>query len=82
MATAGAVLTKKHEGKVLVASSRRDFRAKVLRSLDPGLTQASEAAGGADALMKLEDSEFGTLLMDAEIEDLDVEDLVQTIRAR
>jgi DNA-binding NtrC family response regulator len=82
MATAIATLRKKHEGKILIASSRDSFRAKVLKSLDSRPEQAAEAAGGAEALMKLEGNEYGTLLVDPEIEDLDVQELVQTIRAR
>lgn len=82
MATAGAVVTKRHEGKILIASSREDFRARIRKCLEPQAVEAFEAAGGADALMKLEGSEFGALWVDPQIEDLDVEELVQTIRVR
>ena len=68
-------------GKILVASSRAGFRASVVRHLFPA-AQPSEAAGGAEALIKLEESEFGTLVLDPCIEDLDAEELVATIRRR
>ena len=41
-----------------------------------------EAAGGADALIKLESNEFGTVLLDPEIEDLDVPELVGVMQQR
>ncbi|HEY6464394.1 MAG TPA: sigma-54 dependent transcriptional regulator [Candidatus Acidoferrales bacterium] len=43
---------------------------------------AAEAAGGADALMKLEREDFQTLVLDPDIEDLDPDELVEMIQAR
>ena len=43
---------------------------------------AVEAAGGADALMKLERGGFQTLLLDQHIEDLDPDELVDMIQTR
>ncbi len=82
MATASAALTKRKAGMILVASSRKGFREKVIRELEPNATRAAEAAGGADALIKLERSEYRTLLVDPRLEDLDVGELVETIRGR
>jgi transcriptional regulator with GAF, ATPase, and Fis domain len=45
-------------------------------------TFAAEAAGGADALMKLEGGGFQTLLLDRDIEDLDPDELVGMIQTR
>jgi transcriptional regulator with GAF, ATPase, and Fis domain len=67
--------------KVLVASPREDFRKSVLASLPPAQC-AAEAAGGADALLKLGEQDFRTLLLDPRLEDLDVSELVEMIRAR
>jgi DNA-binding NtrC family response regulator len=69
-------------GKILVASPRAELRKLILKTLATPAAQAAEVAGGADALMKLEESEFRTLLLDPQLEDLDVEELVATIRAR
>jgi transcriptional regulator with GAF, ATPase, and Fis domain len=82
MAAATAVLTKSAAGKALVASSRAEFRSTVLKGLASAGTLGAEAAGGADALIKLESNEFCTLYLDPQIEDLDVEELVATIHFR
>jgi DNA-binding NtrC family response regulator len=82
MAAATALLTKNAVGKALVASSQAEFRNRILRGLAPSGTQATEATGGADALIKLEIGEFRMLYLDSQIEDLDVEELVATIHAR
>lgn len=68
--------------RVLVASSRADFRRTVLASLPSAECAAEEAGGGADALLKLGERDFRTLLLDPRLEDLDVNELVETIRAR
>src|SRR5271155_1500027 len=79
MAAPTAVLTRSAAGKTLVASSHAEFRARTLKGLAPVSTPTREAAGGADALLKLESGEFDTLYLDAQIEDLNVEELVATI---
>jgi DNA-binding NtrC family response regulator len=70
------------EGKILVASSRAEFRKRVLKCLTPRLVQPAEAAGGADALNQLASNDFGTVLLDPQIEDLDVPELVGVIQLR
>jgi DNA-binding NtrC family response regulator len=82
MAAATAILMKNGMGKTLVASSQAEFRDRILRGLASSGTPAAEAAGGADALIKLETSEFRTIYLDSQIEDLDVEELVATIHTR
>lgn len=82
MAAASAQWSSRYEGRMLVVSSRAEVRERVLKCLSPESAFASEAAGGADALMKLEGDEFGTLVLDPQIDDLDVTELVSTIRGR
>jgi transcriptional regulator with GAF, ATPase, and Fis domain len=82
MSAASAVPSKYLEGKILVASPHAHLRKQILKALSPPAGQTVEAAGGADALMKLERSEFRTLLLDPALEDLDVDELVATVRAR
>ena len=82
MSAPSPALAIDRQGKVLVVSSRTEFRAKVMKGLAPGVLPATVAAGGADALNKLEESEFCTLVLDSQIQDLDVEELVATVRAR
>lgn len=82
MSAATQILTKELKGKVLVASPYAPLREQMLRKLAVPNTSVSEALGGADALLKLEESDFGTLLLDSRIEDLDVEELMATLRGR
>lgn len=79
---ASATLASSAQGRVLVASSRADYRANLIGKLTSTATFAIEAAGGADALMKLENGAFHTLLLDTQIEDLDADELVGMIQAR
>ncbi len=67
---------------MLVVSPRAEVREQVLKCLSAEPAATIEAAGGADALMKLEGSEFGTMVLDPQIDDLDVTELVSTIRGR
>ena len=82
MSAASAVLSRIRGGKILVASPRAELRKQILETLAFRAAQAAEAVGGADALMRLEQSEFRTLLLDSQLEDLDVEELVGKIRDR
>jgi DNA-binding NtrC family response regulator len=82
MSAATQVLTKDLKGKVLVASPHAPLREQMLRRLAVPNASISEAQGGADALLKLEKSDFGTLLLDPRIEDLDVGELMATLRGR
>ncbi len=75
-------LTKELKGKVLVASPYAPLRAHMVKNLAAPNASVSEARGGADALLKLEKSDFGTLLLDPRIDDLDVGELMATLRGR
>jgi DNA-binding NtrC family response regulator len=81
MSAASAIVEWCGEGKVLVASSRADVRLRILREF-PGAGQASEAKGGADALIQLAAANFRMLLIDPHLEDLNVQELIETIRSR
>jgi DNA-binding NtrC family response regulator len=83
-AASASVTTGTNAGsaRILVASSRAEFRERVLKCLAPSVVPNGEAAGGADALIKLESNEFGTVLLDPEIEDLDVPELVGVMQRR
>ncbi len=79
---AGAIVSRSAEARVLVASSRPEFRANMIGKLTAERAMAAEAAGGADALMKLERGRFQTLVLDPHIEDLDPDELVDMIQTR
>jgi DNA-binding NtrC family response regulator len=68
--------------RVLVASSNESFRR--LWAGKPGYEAAEmeEAAGGADALAKLEAENWGEVLLDRHLHDLDVNEVLQIIRGR
>src|ERR1700690_2327413 len=82
MAAAAAIPLSIGQGRVLVASSHSEFRRKVLESLGLAVPETAEASGGADALLKLEENDFRTLLIDSHLEDLNADELVSTIRGR
>jgi DNA-binding NtrC family response regulator len=82
MSVASATLARLQSGRVLVASSRSEVREKILKDLWPAANELAEAAGGADALIKLEENDFRTLVLDRQLDDLDVDELVSTIRGR
>ena len=82
MSAAGPILIKKRNGKVMIVSPSQELREKVSSSLGPESQPVTEAAGGAEALLKLRESDFCTLMLDPNIEDLHTEELVATIRAR
>src|SRR5579859_5880748 len=75
-------LLKELKGNVLVASPYAPLRAQMLETLDVPHNSVSEAKGGADLLLKLEQSDFATLLLDPRIEDLDLEELIAILRGR
>src|SRR5690348_1425663 len=82
MSAVTQILTKELKGRVLVASPHAALREQMLRRLAVPNASVSEAQGGADAILKLEKSDFGTLLLDPRIEDLDVGELMATLRVR
>ena len=82
MSAAAAVPQLVGQGRILVASSHSEFREKILRSLGCAPAETVEASGGAETLLKLEERDFRTLLIDRDLEDLDSEEVVSTIRCR
>jgi len=80
--SAGATRAQIRDGSVLVASSRPEFRANMIGKLSSQSVFTAEAAGGAEALMKLESGAFRTLVLDPKIDDLDADELVGMIQVR
>jgi len=67
--------------RVLVASSRQAFRRRFIDSRVDA-AQVGEAAGGADALAKLQAEKWDEVLLDSQLHDLDVCDVVRLIHFR
>src|SRR5271169_6818788 len=68
--------------RVLVASSNESFRRLWARRPEYEKAEMEEAAGGADALAKLESENWGEVLLDRHLHDLDVDEVLHTIRER
>jgi len=68
--------------RVLVASSNESFRRLWAGKPEYETAEMEEAAGGADALAKLESENWGEVLLDRHLHDLDVDEVLQTIRER
>src|SRR5215472_4905385 len=81
MAT-GATHSAVRGPRVLVASSRESFRRRWIEHPEYDAAQIEEAAGGADALAKLESENWGEVLLDRRLHDLNVDEVVQIIRMR
>jgi len=69
-------------GGVLVASASNALREQVRHSLHAECWPVSEAFGGADALVKLENGNWQLLFLDRHLPDLDAEELIHIIRRR
>jgi DNA-binding NtrC family response regulator len=68
--------------RVLVASSNESFRRLWAGKREYEMVEMEEAAGGADALAKLESENWGEVLLDRHLHDLDVDEVLHIIRAR
>ncbi|MBZ5642870.1 MAG: sigma-54 dependent transcriptional regulator [Acidobacteriia bacterium] len=68
--------------RVLIASSNQEFRRQCAGNPQYGAVDVEEAAGGADALAKLESANWGEVLLDRRLHDLDVNEVLHIIRAR
>jgi CheY-like chemotaxis protein len=66
----------------IVASPDPLFRRRILQDLATQSWPVEEVCGGAEALALLEGGKCQTLLLDRWLPDLDVDELVGTIRAR
>ena len=82
MTTSGLNAVRKTHLSTLVASSDSLLRKQVLQQLAMSNCCVEEASGGAEALALLEEGNCRTLLLDPSLPDLEVEELVATIRAR
>jgi len=81
MATAETNLGTRNS-RVLVASSNESFRKLWVGKAEYETADMEVAAGGADALAKLESENWGEVLLDRHLHDLDVNEVLQIIRGR
>lgn len=70
------------QGRVLIVSSDAAFRIKWSGLPLYDGKAIEEAAGGADALAKLESASWGEVLLDRKLHDLDVDEVLRTIKSR
>src|ERR1700682_1778913 len=68
--------------RVLIASSNEEFRRQWVGNPQFDASDIEEAAGGADALAKLESQDWSEVLLDRRLHDLDVSEVVSIIRSR
>jgi len=68
--------------RVLVASSKESFRRQWIGNPEYDAAEIEEAAGGADALAKLESENWGEVLLDRRLHDLNIDEVLQIIRGR
>jgi DNA-binding NtrC family response regulator len=68
--------------RVLIASSNAAFRRQCIGNPEYDAVNIEEAAGGADALAKLESESWGEVVLDRRLHDLDVDEVIKTIRMR
>ena len=68
--------------RVLIASSNEAFRRRWIGNPEYYTADMEEAAGGADALAKLDSENWGEVLLDKRLHDLDVEELLRIISVR
>jgi transcriptional regulator with GAF, ATPase, and Fis domain len=68
--------------RVLIASSNEAFRRRWIGHPEYVAVDMEEAAGGADALEKLESENWGEVLLDRRLHDLDVNEVLNIISIR
>jgi CheY-like chemotaxis protein len=68
--------------RVLVASSSESFRRLWAAKPEYETVEMEVVAGGADALEKLESEDWGEVLLDRHLHDLDADEVLQIIRGR
>jgi DNA-binding NtrC family response regulator len=80
------IMAEKHSAlqrsRVLIVSSDAAFRTQWIGNPQYDATDMEEAAGGADALAKLESENWGEVLLDRKLHDLDVGEVISIIRLR
>jgi DNA-binding NtrC family response regulator len=67
---------------ILVASPSTAVRQHLLESLRSPVRRIEQAAGGAEALVRLESGQWQMLFLDRRLPDLDAEELSHTVRQR
>ncbi len=82
MATAANSFLSRNGAGVLVASANEQLRKRVMQNLAFKGLAIVEAQGGAEALGKLEAGDWQLLCLDRWLPDLDVQELVRTVKAR
>jgi hypothetical protein len=73
MSVVGPIFIQKPEGRILMVSPCTGGRKELLEDLAPQSLSPAEAAGGAEALLRLRENDFRALLLDPNIEDLNGE---------
>jgi DNA-binding NtrC family response regulator len=68
--------------KVLIASSNEEFRRQCVGDPQFHASDIEEAAGGADALAKLDSENWSEVLLDRRLHDLDVGEVLRMIQVR
>jgi DNA-binding NtrC family response regulator len=81
MATAESHVARPNS-RVLIASSNETFRRQWVGNMQLDAADIEEAAGGADALAKLESEDWSEVLLDRRLHDLDVSEVISMIRLR
>jgi DNA-binding NtrC family response regulator len=82
MAVAERYVGAPQHSRALIVSSDATFRALSIADRQPGACEMEEAAGGADALAKLESENWGEVLLDRRLHDLDVGEVLSAIQSR
>jgi len=70
------------QGGALIASPSDSLRQRVLHQLNGRCRPVQQAAGGAEALAKLEKGGWQVLFLDRRLPDLDTEELIAIIQLR
>jgi len=80
--TAFPAIARVGAGGALIASPSSTLREQVLQNLNGRWRPVQRAAGGAEALMKLEQGDWQVLFLDRRLPDLDSEELIAIIGRR
>jgi DNA-binding NtrC family response regulator len=82
MSLSDCSLAPETRSAAIVASASKAFRERILKRLGARNWAVEEALGGAQALSLVEDGAFRAILLDRWLPDLDVQELVDIIKAR
>jgi DNA-binding NtrC family response regulator len=76
------VVADRQHARILMVSSDATFRMRWIGDSQHDASNVEVAAGGADALAKLESANWGEVLLDRKLHDLDVDEVFRTIQLR